>query len=296
MIELDGVTKRYGALTAVDDLSFSVPSGQVTGFLGPNGAGKSTTLGIILGLVHQDSGTALIDGRPYRELPLPLREVGAVLEAKAFHPSRSPRDHLRVLARANRIPDRRVDEVLEQVGLAHAAARSGRTLSLGMGQRLGVAAALLGDPHTLILDEPVNGLDPEGISWLRTLLRGYAREGRTVLVSSHLMAEMAQTADRVVVINRGALVVETDMASLLAGSTVRVEAQDPARLARALSAKGATVEPDGTVLRVRGMDRRAIGEEALALGVAIYELATESASLEEAFMALVRGPQEEPVA
>jgi ABC-2 type transport system ATP-binding protein len=295
MIELSGVTKRYGALMAVSDLSFTVPSGKVTGFLGPNGAGKSTTLGIILGLVHQDAGTALIDGRSYHQLPLPLCEVGAVLEAKAFHPSRSARDHLRVLARSNRIPDRRVDEVLEQVGLAHAALRNGRALSLGMGQRLGVAAALLGDPQTLILDEPVNGLDPEGISWLRTLLRGYAAEGRTVLISSHLMAEMAQTADRVVVVNHGSLVIETDIDSLLAGSAVRVDAADPARLEDALTANGATVERDGSVLRVRGTDRKAIGEQALRLGIAIYELTNESASLEDAFMALVKDPQEEPV-
>jgi len=293
MIELTGITKRYGALTAVQDLSFTVPSGKVTGFLGPNGAGKSTTLGIILGLVHQDAGAALIDGRPYRELSLPLREVGTVLEAKAFHPSRSARDHLLVLARSNRIPARRVDEVLEEVGLARAALRNGRALSLGMGQRLGVAAALLGDPGTLILDEPVNGLDPEGISWLRTLVRGYAAGGRTVLISSHLMAEMAQTADRVVVINRGQLVVETDMASLLARSSVRVEASDPTSLAEALRAKGAVADQDGSYLRVRGLDRREIGEAARGLGVAIYELTEETASLEEAFMSLVKDSEPE---
>lgn len=225
MIELAGLTKLYGTHRAVDDLSFTVEPGVVTGFLGPNGAGKTTTMRLILGLDHPTSGTATIDGKRYRELKNPLRTVGALLDARQAHPNRSARSHLRWIAAANRIPASRVDEVLEMVGLASAADRNAGALSLGMSQRLGIAAALLGDPPVLLFDEPVNGLDPEGIHWVRTLMRELAGEGRTVFVSSHLLAEMANTADRLVVIGQGKLIASTTVTEFVNGSdadTVRV--------------------------------------------------------------------------
>jgi ABC-2 type transport system ATP-binding protein len=218
MIQIRDLTKRYGATVAVDGLSFDVGPGAVTGFLGPNGAGKSTTMRVLLGLDAPDAGRALVGGRRYRELPWPLREVGALLEARAFHPGRSPRAHLEALAAANAIPRSRVEEVLGLVGLDTVAGRRAGTMSLGMAQRLGIAAALLGDPAVLLLDEPVNGLDPEGIRWMRTLLRSLAAEGRAVLVSSHLIGEMALTAERLVVIARGRLLADTSVAELSAGA------------------------------------------------------------------------------
>jgi ABC-2 type transport system ATP-binding protein len=224
MIEIRDLSKRYGATVAVDRLNFDVLPGAVTGFLGPNGAGKSTTMRMILGLDAPDTGRALIGGRRYRELPWPLREVGALLEAKAFHPGRSARAHLEALAAANAIPRSRVEEVLALVGLEGVAGRRAGGLSLGMGQRLGIAAALLGDPQVLLLDEPVNGLDPEGIRWMRTLLRSLAAEGRVVLVSSHLIGEMALTAERLVVIARGRLLAQTSVAELSAGAASLEEA------------------------------------------------------------------------
>ena len=224
MIEIRKLTKRYGTTVAVDRLSFDVLGGSVTGFLGPNGAGKSTTMRMLLGLDAPDTGEALIGGRRYRELPWPLREVGALLEARAFHPGRSARNHLAALAAASAVPRSRVEEVLGLVGLDGVAGRRAGTLSLGMGQRLGIAAALLGDPGVLVLDEPVNGLDPEGIRWMRTLLRSLAAEGRVVLVSSHLIGEMALTAERLVVIARGRLLAQTSVAELSARSTSLEEA------------------------------------------------------------------------
>ena len=218
MIEAIGLTKQYGSTTAVDDLSFTVQPGMVTGFLGPNGAGKSTTMRLILGLDRPDAGQVLIGGHRYRELRRPLREVGAMLEAKAFHPGRSARSHLAALAASNAVPRARVDEVLDLVGLTGVAGRRAGRFSLGMGQRLGVAAALLGDPAVLLLDEPVNGLDPEGVRWIRDLLRSLAAQGRTVFVSSHLISEMALTADRLVVIGQGRLLADTTVAELSAGS------------------------------------------------------------------------------
>jgi ABC-2 type transport system ATP-binding protein len=239
-ISVQGLTKRFGDVLAVDRLSFEVGPGTVTGFLGPNGAGKTTTLRMLLGLVAPTSGTATIDGRPYRELADPLRRVGAVLEAGGFHPGRSARDHLRVLAKAAGLPAGRVGEVLEQVGLAAAGRRRVGGFSLGMRQRLGLAAALLGDPEVLVLDEPANGLDPEGVHWLRGLVRGLADQGRTVLVSSHLLAEVAQTIDRVVIIDRGRLVAQSTLADLTAGGdrTVRVRTPQPEALRDLLVARG----------------------------------------------------------
>jgi ABC-2 type transport system ATP-binding protein len=224
MIEVRGLRKRYGATVAVDGLSFDVRPGVVTGFLGPNGSGKSTTMRLLLGLDAPDAGQARINGHRYRELAWPLREVGALLEARAFHPGRTARAHLEALAAGNRIPRSRVEEVLGLVGLAEAAGRRAGRFSLGMGQRLGIAAALLGDPGVLLLDEPVNGLDPEGIRWIRRLLRSLAAEGRTVFVSSHLIGEMASTADRVVVIGRGRLLADTSVAELSAGAASLEEA------------------------------------------------------------------------
>ena len=239
-ISVQGLTKRFGDVLAVDRLGFEVGPGTVTGFLGPNGAGKTTTLRMLLGLVAPTSGTATIDGRPYRELADPLRRVGAVLEAGGFHPGRPARDHLRVLAKAAGLPARRVGEVLEQVGLAAAGRRRVGGFSLGMRQRLGLAAALLGDPEVLVLDEPANGLDPEGVHWLRGLVRGLADQGRTVLISSHLLAEVAQTIDRVVIIDRGRLVAQSTLADLTAGAdrTVRVRTPQPEACATSWSPGG----------------------------------------------------------
>ena len=290
VIEARGLVKRYGKVTAVDDLSFDVPAGRVTGFLGPNGSGKSTTMRMIVGLDAPDAGWVTVGGRPYRSLPWPLHEVGALLEAKAIHPGRSAANHLLALAQTNGIARRRVDEVLELVGLQAVARRRAGTFSLGMGQRLGIAAALLGDPGVLLFDEPVNGLDPEGIRWVRTLLKRLAGEGRTVLVSSHLMSEMALTADHLVVIGRGRLVAQTsvdDFISRHAGRAVRVRSPRVGELARALAARGVAVEPaGGGEVLVRGADGAAVGELAAELGIALHELSPATTSLEDAFMEL----------
>ena len=296
MIELTDITKRYGSTVAVDHLSFEVRPGEVTGFLGPNGAGKSTTMRMVVGLDAPTCGQVTVDGHPYRELRFPLRHVGALLEAKAIHPGRSARDHLRWLADSNGIGRRRVDEVLELVGLADVAHRRSGGFSLGMGQRLGIATALLGDPATLLLDEPVNGLDPEGIQWIRDLLRSLAAEGRSVLVSSHLMSEMALTADRLIVVGRGRLIAEGTVEDLVRGSStghVRVDAAEPERLRRLLHDRGAEAapQPDDT-LTVTGMDARDIGIIAGTAGITLYELSPHSASLEEAFMELTRDAAE----
>jgi ABC-2 type transport system ATP-binding protein len=290
MIEARGLTKRYGSTLAVDGLSFDVKPGRVTGFLGPNGAGKSTTLRLIMGLDAPTAGSVTVDGLPYGAYHRPLFDVGAMLEARSYHPGRSAYNHLLALAQSNGIPRRRVHEVLEVVGLAGVARKRTGTFSLGMGQRLGVAAALLGDPAVLLLDEPVNGLDPEGIIWIRNLLKSLAAEGRTVLLSSHLMSEMANTADQVIVIGRGRLIAESTVEELVRtapGSFVRVRARPANRLARLLRAEGAstTVEDDGA-LTVTGADAEAIGELAASHRIALHELSPQHASLEEAFMEL----------
>ena len=296
MIELHDVTKRYGHTTAVDHLSFEVRPGEVTGFLGPNGAGKSTTMRMIVGLDAPTSGSVTVDGHHYRELRFPLRHVGALLDAKAIHPGRSARGHLRWLADSNGISRRRVDEVLEIVGLAEVAQRRSGGFSLGMGQRLGIASALLGDPGTLLLDEPVNGLDPEGIQWIRQLLRSLADEGRSILVSSHLMSEMAQTADRLIVVGRGRLITQGTVAEVVHRSVtghVRVDTAEPDRLSALLADRGghATAQPDGT-LAVTGIDARDIGIVAGTAGITLYELTPRSASLEDAYFELTRDATE----
>ena len=292
MIEITDVTKRYGHTVAVDHLSFEVRPGQVTGFLGPNGAGKSTTMRMAVGLDAPTSGRVTVDGHAYRDLRFPLRHVGALLEARAIHPGRSARDHLRWLADSNGIGRGRVEEVLELVGLGEVAHRRSGGFSLGMGQRLGIATALLGDPGTLLLDERVNGLDSEGVRWIRQLLRSLAAEGRSILVSSHLMSEMALTADRVVVIGRGRLIAEGTVEEVVRHSStghVRVDAAEPERLRHLLTDRGAdaTTQVDGTLV-VTGMDARDVGIVASAAGIALYELSPRSASLEEAFFELTR--------
>jgi len=295
MIQLAGLTKVFGhgpgSNRAVDDLTCSIEPGVVTGFLGPNGAGKTTTMRMILGLDHPTSGTATIDGKTYRQLADPLRTVGALLDAKQAHPNRSARDHLRWIAATNRIAITRVDEVLDIVGLSSAVDKKAGTLSLGMSQRLGIAAALLGDPRVLLFDEPVNGLDPEGIRWVRTLMRTLAAEGRTVFVSSHLLAEMANTADRLVVIGRGKLIASTTVAEFVAGSdagAVRVRSPQLDTLGGLLSGAGieATAEPDGSALSVRGAAIEVIGDLAARNGITLHELSTQRASLEEAYLKL----------
>lgn len=295
MIEVRGLTKKYGATLAVDDLSFSVRPGAITGFLGPNGAGKSTTMRMILGLDRPSAGSATIDGRPYAELEHPLRQVGALLDAKAVHPNRSAASHLRWIAAANGIPRSRVDEVLGVVGLSNVAGKKAGGFSLGMGQRLGLAAALLGDPHTLILDEPVNGLDPEGIRWVRTFLRAFAEQGRSVLVSSHLLSEMALTADHLVVIGQGRLIADTPTADFVrehSGSSVLVRAARPeglealeGALRTALHPVTRGTDPEGRArLTVQQADTDEVGRIAFAAGVQLAELAEQTASLEDAFM------------
>ncbi|TDV49676.1 ABC transporter ATP-binding protein [Actinophytocola oryzae] len=296
MIELRGLTKRYGAATVVDGLTFGVVPGQVTGFLGPNGAGKSTTLRMVLGLTRPTGGEVLIDGSHYRDLTDPLRQVGALLETRSVHPGRSAHDHLLCLAQSNRIPRGRVAEVLGIVGLESVAGKRAGEFSLGMGQRLGIAAALLGDPPILLFDEPVNGLDPEGIRWIRNLMRQFASEGRTVLVSSHLMAEMALTADHLVVIGGGRLLADTTMAEFTEGNAqgfVRIATPEPRRLLDLLRDSGIAVEQaaDGT-LSATGADARSISALAADHGVPLDELSTRSASLEEAFMRLTTGTAE----
>jgi ABC-2 type transport system ATP-binding protein len=281
----EGLTKRYGKVLAVDDLSFQVRPGTITGFLGPNGAGKTTTLRIFLGLVHPTSGTATIDGQPYVRLEQPTR-VGAVLEATGFYPGRSGRDHLRAFATAGRIPGRRVDEVLTVVGLEGAANRRVGGYSLGMRQRLGIATALLGEPEILILDEPANGLDPDGIRWIREFMRGFVHDGRTVLVSSHVLAEVAQVADEVVIIDKGRLVAQASVAELTerTAGAVRVRSPQADRLRELLGAD-ATVESDG-VLLVQGRTAAEVGELAAANAIVLHELVQETATLEQAFLEL----------
>jgi ABC-2 type transport system ATP-binding protein len=290
LIEARNLTKRYGDTLAVDDLSFEVRPGQVTGFLGPNGSGKSTTMRMIMGLDLPDGGHVTINGRRYHDLPWPLREVGALLEAKSIHPGRSAYHHLLALAQTNDLPASRVDEVLEIVGLSAVARRRAGKFSLGMGQRLGIAAALLGDPGVLLFDEPVNGLDPEGIRWVRTLLQSLAAEGRTVLVSSHLMSEMALTAEHLVVIGRGRLIADTSVERFIAGSTrrfVRVRTPEPSFLSEVLTTGGASVinHDDGS-LDITGLEADVIGDLAAARGITLHELAPQCGSLEEAFMEL----------
>ncbi|MFI6904671.1 ABC transporter ATP-binding protein [Nonomuraea sp. NPDC050394] len=291
-IDVRGLTKRYGPDTVVDDLSFSVGPGRVTGFLGPNGAGKSTTMRMIMGLAAPTRGSVTIGGRRYADLPVPLTEVGALLDAGAVHGARRAYDHLLALAVSNGLPRRRVGEVLARTGLEGVAGRRAGGFSLGMRQRLGIAAALLGDPPVLIFDEPVNGLDPEGIRWIRDFMRSLAREGRAVLVSSHLMSEMAQTADHLVVVGRGRLIADTGIGELMRANgagTVLVRASDPGSLARRLTAAGATVR-DGleSSLVVSGMTGEEIGKLAAYHGVALSELTPQPASLEDAFMELTK--------
>jgi ABC-2 type transport system ATP-binding protein len=288
MIELCEVTKRYADKLAVDSLTCTIRPGRVTGFLGPNGAGKSTTMRLILGLDRPDSGRVLVDGTSYVRLPAPLTHIGALLEASAAQGGRSAYDHLLWLARSNRIPDRRVGEVLDSVGLREVARKRSGGFSLGMGQRLGIAAALLGDPPVVMLDEPVNGLDPEGILWIRTLLKGLAAEGRTVFVSSHLMSEMALTAEHLVVIGGGRLLADVPMEEFIdrnARSFVRIRTPQPQGLLDALAAQGVTAvaAPDGT-WEVEGLEPARIAALAAAHGVVLDELSPQRASLEEAFM------------
>jgi ABC-2 type transport system ATP-binding protein len=296
MIEAEGLTKHYGTKVAVDDLSFSVRPGVVTGFLGPNGSGKSTTMRMIMGLDYPTDGQVKVNGRSFYDAHWPLREVGALLEARAIHPGRSARAHLLMLAQTNRLPKRRIDDLLELVGLSAVADERAGKFSLGMSQRLGIAAALLGDPGVLLFDEPVNGLDPDGIRWVRNLLKGLAREGRTVFVSSHLMTEMALTANEVIIIGRGHLIEQTSIDGLLSrGSmqSVRVRSPQIDALSAALKELGATTdsEDDGS-LTVRGVDEVAIGDLAGARGIVLHELSPQTASLEEAFMELTEGSLE----
>ncbi|MEU6933802.1 ABC transporter ATP-binding protein [Streptomyces sp. 2RAF24] len=295
MIRAENLTKRYGARTVVQDLSFTVRPGSVTGFLGPNGAGKSTTLRMLLGLDAPTHGRATIAGRPYAEHPAPLTQAGALLEARSLHPGRSARHHLTALALTHGIPRSRVAQVLALTGLTEVADRRVKGFSLGMGQRLGIAAALLGDPAAVILDEPVNGLDPEGVRWIRTLLTSLAAEGRTVLVSSHLMSEMALTADHLIVIGKGRLLADTTVAELVrqaGGTTVKVVTPEADRL-RGLLPGAARITADAPdTLHVAGLDAPEIGRAAATHGVPLYELTPQTASLEQAFMDLTHASVE----
>jgi ABC-2 type transport system ATP-binding protein len=288
VIEVERLSKQYGRTVAVEDLSFTVKPGRVTGFLGPNGAGKSTTMRMMLDLDRPSAGRVLIDGRPYRTLTEPLRHVGALLESRSVHGGRRARHHLLWLAQTNRVPATRVDEVLELVGLAGVARKRVRGFSLGMTQRLGIAAALLGDPPVLLLDEPVNGLDPEGIVWLRTMLKDLAGQGRTVFVSSHLMSEMALTAEHLVVIGRGRLLADTTVERFIAENSqsyVRIATPEAARLREVLAAEGVQVTDSGDgALAAHGVDPARVGELVAAHGVVVHEIAQRSASLEEAFV------------
>jgi ABC-2 type transport system ATP-binding protein len=292
VIEAVGLTKRYGEKLAVDDLSFVVQPGVVTGFLGPNGAGKSTTMRMLLGLDRPSAGAATINGRAYRDLAAPLCEVGALLEARAIHTGRSARNHLLSLAATHGIGRRRVDAVLDLVGLTQVAGKRAGGFSLGMGQRLGIASALLGDPHTLILDEPVNGLDPEGILWIRTLLRSLAAEGRTVFVSSHLMSEMSLTASHLIVVGQGRLIADSSVAEFTAAAgraLVRVRTDEAPRLRDLLAADGVSVtSTERDLLTVSGLSSADIGKVAAEARIALIELTPVQASLEEAFMELTR--------
>ncbi|GLH97254.1 ABC transporter ATP-binding protein [Phytohabitans aurantiacus] len=292
MIEARALTKRYGDKVAVDELSFTVRPGQVTGFLGPNGAGKSTTMRMIVGLDRPTAGTVTVSGRPYREHAAPLRQVGALLEAKAVHRGRTAHSHLLALAQTHGIAARRVDEVLGLAGLSDVAGKRVGGFSLGMGQRLGIAVALLGDPATVMLDEPVNGLDPDGVVWVRNLLKGLAAEGRTVLVSSHLMSEMAVTAEHLVIIGRGRLLADTTVDELIARvavGSVLVRSPRAADLRDLLVAHGAAVTAtDSDAVQVVGLTAEKIGDLALDGGLPLYELTPRRASLEEAYMELTR--------
>jgi ABC-2 type transport system ATP-binding protein len=297
MIEANGLTKRYGTRNVVDGMTFTVQPGKVTGFLGPNGAGKSTTMRMVVGLDRPTGGSVTVNGRPYAQHKAPLGEVGVLLDAKAVHGGRSAREHLLALATTHGIARRRVDEVVELTGLTSVAGVRAGTFSLGMGQRLGIAAALLGDPQTLILDEPVNGLDPEGVLWVRTLLRGLAAEGRTVFLSSHLMSEMALTADHLIVIGRGRIVADApvaDIVSRAATPTVRVRTPDAAHLAALLSREpGVEVtSTDAEVLEVTGSTAPSVAAVAAAAGIALHELAPVQASLEDAYLQLTGGEVE----
>ncbi|MGL4175191.1 MAG: ABC transporter ATP-binding protein [Dermatophilaceae bacterium] len=289
-IEVQGLTKRFGSFVAVDNLSFTVAPGRITGFLGPNGAGKTTTLRMLLGLIRPTSGTGTIGGRVYHDLPAPLQTVGAALEATNFHPGRSGRDHLRVLADAGSIPTARVDELLELVGIPAAARKRAGGYSMGMRQRLGLAAALLGDPHVLILDEPANGLDPEGIRWLRGFLRHLSSEGKTILVSSHLLQEVEQTVDDVIIIANGRLVRAGTMAELRGSRGALVRTSDVERLAGALRIADVTSTPgdDGSLVADTS-DLRLVGDVALQAGVPIYGLEQKRADLEALFFELTEG-------
>jgi len=292
MIEAVGLSKRYGATLAVDDLSFIVPPGQVTGFLGPNGAGKSTTMRMVLGLDAPTSGSVMVNGRSYSEYRRPLLEVGALLEAQALHPGRSAYNHLLGLAFSNGIGRARVDHVLDQVGLRSVARKRAGGFSLGMAQRLGIAAALLGDPRVLLFDEPVNGLDPEGVLWIRTLLKSLAAEGRTVFLSSHLMSEMSITADRLIIIGRGRLIAQTTVEDLLKSSSdnyVRVRSPQGDALTTLLKAQGVTVvRQAGDTLHITGCVPETVGELARANGLTLLELSAHQASLEQTYMELTR--------
>ena len=291
MIEARGLTKDYGSKRAVDDLSFDVRPGIVTGFLGPNGSGKSTTMRLILGLDRPTAGTVSVNGKRYRDLGAPLHEVGALLEARSVHTGRSAFNHLLALAQTHGIPRRRVHELIDLVGLHDVAGKRAGTFSLGMGQRLGIASALLGDPQTVMLDEPVNGLDPEGIQWIRNLLKALAAEGRTVFVSSHLMSEMALTADHLIVIGRGRLIADASVDDFLRRASkdvVLVRTPEPGRLATLLAVGGVEVVEQDGALEVTGLPAARIGDLAFEHGVPLHELTPQQATLEEAFMDLTR--------
>jgi ABC-2 type transport system ATP-binding protein len=290
MIEAEGLTKRYGDTLAVDDLSFSVEPGKITGFLGPNGAGKTTTMRLILGLDRPTAGRVTINGKPFDKVDQPMRQVGALLDAKAMHGGRSAYNHLLCLAQSNNLPRRRVGEVLALVGLTGVARKRSKGFSLGMGQRLGIAAALLGDPQILMFDEPVNGLDPEGILWIRNLMKALAAEGRTIFVSSHLMSEMENTADHLLVIGRGRLIADCTVEEFIAANSqqnVRVRTTQPDLLAKVVAAAGATVRENGDgSMVVSGLDPARVGDLAYDNAVRLHELAPVHASLEQAFMEL----------
>ena len=293
MIEAQQLTKRYGEKTAVDRVDFVVKPGAVTGFLGPNGAGKSTTMRMVIGLDAPTSGSVSVNGRRYARHTAPLHEVGALLEARSIHPGRSAFDHLMGLAYTHGIPRRRVDEVIDMTGLQAVAKRRAGSFSLGMGQRLGIAAAMLGDPQTVMLDEPVNGLDPEGVLWIRNLLTGLAADGRTVFVSSHLMSEMALVADHLIVVGRGRVLADTTVQELVrdaGGDTVTVASADPAQLRHVLVGPGVEItgRPGSEQLSVVGLSARSIGMKAAEHGIAVFELTPKTVSLEEAFMELTK--------
>jgi ABC-2 type transport system ATP-binding protein len=293
VIEVESLTKRYGSKVAVEDLSFVVPPGIITGFLGPNGAGKSTTMRLMLGLDAPTSGSVTVNGKAYQDLPAPLNEIGAMLEAHSVHTGRSAYHHLLALAATHGLPRARVEEVIELVGLRDVSRKRVGSFSLGMGQRLGIAAALIGDPTTVILDEPVNGLDPDGIRWIRNLLKRLADDGRTVFLSSHLMSEMELTAERLIVVGRGRLITDTTVAEFVeqasVGAPVRVRTPEVPQLRAAIARLGVEIEiVDADVLVVTGANASQIGDAARAAGVALHELVPQQVSLEDAFMRITR--------